>query len=78
MLLIKANISVSQSGLSDAIVTGTGDGRSVEFIDPYTNQSREVNARLFLGTVDGNETQFYCIDLTRTISFLIHVTMIQP
>ena len=69
MLLIKANISVSQSGLSDAIVTGTSVGHSVTFIDPHTNQSRNVNAKLFLGTVDGNVTKFYCVDITRTISF---------
>ncbi|MCB0727306.1 MAG: Cys-Gln thioester bond-forming surface protein [Ignavibacteriae bacterium] len=69
LLLIKANISVSQSGLSDAIVTGTSVGHSVTFIDPHTNQSRNVNAKLFLGTVDGNVTKFYCVDITRTISF---------
>ncbi|MCB0727307.1 MAG: T9SS type A sorting domain-containing protein [Ignavibacteriae bacterium] len=69
LLLVKANISVSQSGLSDAIVTGTGDGANVTFIDPHTNNSRQVNARLMLGTVDGNATKFYCIDITRTISF---------
>ncbi len=69
LLLVKANISVSQSGLSDAIVTGTGDGASVTFIDPHTNNSRQVNARVMLGTVDGNTTKFYCVDITRTISF---------
>lgn len=69
LLLIKANISVSQSGLSDAIVTGTGNGHSVTFTDPHTNQSRTVNAKLFLGTVDGEATKFYCVDITRTISF---------
>ena len=69
LLLIKANISVSQSGLSDAIVTGTGDGQSVTFTDPHTNQARTVNAKLLLGTVDGDVTKFYCVDITRTISF---------
>ncbi|HMQ70812.1 MAG TPA: thioester domain-containing protein, partial [Ignavibacteria bacterium] len=69
LLLIKANISVSQSGLSDAIATGTGDGASVTFIDPHTNHSRQVNARLIIGSVDGNATKFYCVDITRTISF---------
>jgi TQXA domain-containing protein len=69
LLVIQANTSLSQSGLSDAIVTGTGDGKEVTFDNPYGGGTLTFNAKLFLGTVDGNTTQFYCIDITRTISF---------
>ena len=68
-LLFAANVSFSQSGLSDAIITGTGDGAEVTFIDPHTGSSRTVNARLIVGTVDSDPTRFYCVDITRTISF---------
>jgi TQXA domain-containing protein len=69
LLVVQANTSLSQSGLSDAIVTGTGDGKEVTFDNPYGGGTLTFNAKLFLGTVDGNTTQFYCIDITRTISF---------
>jgi len=69
LLLVQANTSFSQSGLSDAIVTGTGDGHEVTFDNPYGPGTRTVQAKIFLGTVDGNTTRFYCVDITRTISF---------
>lgn len=69
LLLVQANTSFSQSGLSDAIVTGTGDGHEVTFDNPYGSGTRTVQAKIFLGTVDGNTTRFYCVDITRTISF---------
>ena len=69
LLLVQANTSFSQSGLSDAIVTGTGDGHEVTFDNPYGSGTRTVQAKIFLGTVDGNTTRFYCVDISRTISF---------
>ncbi len=68
-LLISANISFSQSGLSDAHITGTGGGTEVTFTDPHTGSSRTVNAKLIVGSVDSDPTEFYCVDITRTISF---------
>lgn len=69
VVLVFTSISYSQYGLSDAIITGTGAGKSVTFIDPYTNASRQVFAGQMNGSVDNNSTKFYCIDLRRTLSF---------
>ncbi|MBK8981404.1 MAG: T9SS type A sorting domain-containing protein [Ignavibacteria bacterium] len=62
-------VTYSQYGLSDAIVTSTAEGRNVTFTDPYTNNSRETFAGLMNGTIDGNSTKFYCVDIKRTLSF---------
>ncbi|MBK8553856.1 MAG: Cys-Gln thioester bond-forming surface protein [Ignavibacteria bacterium] len=59
----------SQSGLSDAYLYNTGNGRDLTMTDPYTNQSRNFNTRIILGTVDGDTTKFYCVDINRTLSF---------
>lgn len=69
VVLVFTSISYSQYGLSDAIITGTGAGKSVTFIDPHTNASRQVFAGQMNGSVDNNATKFYCIDLRRTLSF---------
>ncbi|HQY51759.1 MAG TPA: T9SS type A sorting domain-containing protein [Ignavibacteria bacterium] len=69
VVLVFTSISYSQYGLSDAIITGTGAGKSVTFIDPHTNASRQVFAGQMNGSVDNNSTKFYCIDLRRTLSF---------
>lgn len=66
---IFTNLSYSQFGQSDAHITGTGAGTGVTFIDPHTGNSRGVNALLIVGTVEGDATLFYCVDITRTISF---------
>ena len=63
------SVCYSQYGLSDAIITGTGNGSNITFTDPHTNNTRTANARLMNGTVDGNATKFYCIDIQRTLSF---------
>ncbi|MBS1516888.1 MAG: T9SS type A sorting domain-containing protein [Bacteroidetes bacterium] len=69
VIFLLSSASYSQYGLSDAIVTGTDKGKNVTFTDPYTNNSRDVFAGLFIGTVDGNSAKFYCVDIMRTISF---------
>ncbi|MFZ1320282.1 MAG: thioester domain-containing protein, partial [Ignavibacteria bacterium] len=69
VITVITSVSYSQYGLSDAIITGTGSGGNVTFTDPYTNQSRQVFAGQMNGTVDGNTTKFYCIDIQRTLSF---------
>lgn len=63
------NVSFSQFGQSDAHITGTGAGAGVTFIDPHTGNSRGVSALLIVGSVEGDPTLFYCVDITRTISF---------
>jgi len=70
-LLLVSNLSFAQqfSGLSKAVITATGVGRTTTFTNPYTNQPREAFTGLIVGTVDGIATQFYCTDLSRTISF---------
>jgi hypothetical protein len=62
LVLCFTNTSFSQ-GLSDAFLTGTGSGTGVTFIDPHTGNSRNVSALLIIGTVDGDSTQFYCVDI---------------
>ncbi len=66
---VLTNVTFSQFGSTDANITGTGGGAGVTFIDPHTGNSRNVNARLIEGSVDGDATLFYCVDITRTISF---------
>jgi len=58
-----------QYGLSEANLTGTGQGESVTFTDPYTNSSRSTFAGEMIATVDGHATLFYCVDIRRTLSF---------
>ncbi|MDQ3022679.1 MAG: Cys-Gln thioester bond-forming surface protein [Bacteroidota bacterium] len=69
LVLCFTNTSFSQSGLSDAIITQTGNGATVEFANPHGSGNSSFPARLILGTVDGDPTEFYCVDITRTISF---------
>jgi TQXA domain-containing protein len=69
LALCFANTSFSQSGLSDAFLTGVGAGTGVTFIDPHTGNSRDVSALLIIGSVDGDPTQFYCVDIQRTVGF---------
>ncbi len=69
IVLCISNTSFSQSGLSDAYLGGIGAGTSVTFIDPHTGNSRGVLAVLIIGSVDGNPTQFYCVDIQRSVGF---------
>ncbi|MBS1516889.1 MAG: T9SS type A sorting domain-containing protein [Bacteroidetes bacterium] len=63
------SVSYSQYGLSDAIVTSVAQGGNITITDPHTNNSRTVFAGLINGTVDGNITRFYCIDIARYLNF---------
>lgn len=48
---------------SIAKISGTAEGVSVSYINPYTNQSVSNFAGTFKGTLNSNSVKFYCIDL---------------
>lgn len=55
--------------VSSAIFNSLGPGQNVSFTSPCNGSSQSVFAGLLNCTVDGNASQFYCIDLCRTINY---------
>ncbi|MEJ5351708.1 MAG: thioester domain-containing protein, partial [Melioribacteraceae bacterium] len=54
---------------SIAQVTGTAEGVSVSYINPYTNQSASNYAGTFKGTLNSQSVKFYCIDLQHSLVY---------
>lgn len=53
---------------SIAKISGTADGKSITFFNPYTNQNQTSFAGTFNGTLNSQATKFYCIDLGHNLA----------
>ncbi|MBZ0198961.1 MAG: choice-of-anchor A family protein [Ignavibacteriaceae bacterium] len=62
-------------GSSVAKVLATDKGTNITYTNPYTNNSQSSFAGTLSGTIDGNNANFYCIDIKH---FLVFWTVGQP
>lgn len=54
---------------SIAQVSGTADGKTIFYINPYTNNSVSNFAGTFKGTLNSQSVKFYCIDLQHSLVY---------
>ncbi len=60
----------SPEGFSVAKVFSTNKGSNVSFKNPYNpTQTMNVFAGTFMGNIDGNNANFYCIDIRNLLAF---------
>ncbi len=74
--LTVTNIAQSKDGAksvtdytSIAKITGTAEGKTIKYTNPYTHNNAENFAGVFNGTLNGNAEKFYCIDLQHGLAF---------
>lgn len=53
---------------SIARISGTADGKSITFFNPFTNQNQTSFAGTFNGTLNSEAKKFYCIDLGHALA----------
>ncbi len=54
---------------SIAKISGTADGKSVTYKNPFTNNNQTSFAGTFKGTLNGHSEKFYCIDLQHSLEY---------
>ncbi len=52
-----------QDHTSIAEISGTAEGKTISYTNPYNNQSASNFAGAFNGTLNSHAEKFYCIDL---------------
>jgi choice-of-anchor A domain-containing protein/uncharacterized repeat protein (TIGR01451 family) len=63
------NNPISPEGASNARVLGTNVGTNVSFTNPYNpSQTMNVWAGTFKGDIDGNNANFFCIDIQNPLA----------
>ncbi len=69
LLSISGNNPISPEGASNARVLGTNVGTNVSFTNPYNpSQTMNVWAGTFKGDIDGNNANFFCIDIQKPLA----------
>ncbi len=58
-----------QDYTSIAKITGTAEGTSIKFTDPYLDSTVTYFAGTFNGTLNSQPTKFYCIDIQHLLEF---------
>jgi choice-of-anchor A domain-containing protein/uncharacterized repeat protein (TIGR01451 family)/TQXA domain-containing protein len=54
---------------SIAKITGTAEGKSIKYTNPYTNQQAKHFAGTFKGTLNSQNEKFYCVDLQHSLVY---------
>jgi hypothetical protein len=62
-LLLAFSSYADNRGITNVLMTTTGNGTNLSFTNPYTNTTENCFAGVIYGTVDGASSGFYCVDI---------------